>query len=57
MRYNHAFSFAFSLVNDSKEGFATGADLKDAIYRRLKDIDDAEMVEACGVPFNTFEGE
>lgn len=55
-RYNHAYTFAFSLESGHPTGDdVTGAQLREAMFKRAKDIDDAEMLEACGMPFDTYE--
>ena len=54
--YNHAFDIAFSLTSDCPTGYAvTGAQLREAIEQRLLNLTDDELVEAVGMPFDTYE--
>ena len=56
IKYNHAFTFAFSLENNSPDGVDTSADeLRAAILNRLMNITDDEMIENVGLPFDTYE--
>jgi hypothetical protein len=58
MKYNHAFTFSFSLVNASEDGTGTTAQqAREAIMKRLATIDDAELLECIGLPFDTYEEE
>jgi len=54
--YNHAYLFAFSCLSDLKEG-ALPCDIRQGIMEHLASIDDAELLENCGEPFDTFEEE
>ena len=57
-KYNHAFAFAFSLVNDSESGNETTAkELRQAIINHLSNVSDTELVENCGMPFDTYTEE
>lgn len=56
-RFNHAFSFSFSLENDSPNGEATAQELRHAIVRYLQELTDSEILENCGCPFDTYENE
>ncbi len=56
-RFNHAFSFSFSLENDSPEGEVTAQELRHAILCRLHDLTDSEILENCGSPWDTYENE
>jgi hypothetical protein len=55
-RYNHAFGFGFSLTTVRDGENVTGAELRAAILQRLADLgDDAQLLEACGAPMDTYE--
>lgn len=60
-RFNHAFTIAFSVVSDRKDGEdVTPATLRAALQRRLDELDrspdrEREWREAVGAPFDTFE--
>jgi hypothetical protein len=56
-KYSHAFDIAFSLENESPIGEATEDELFQALYDRLKDLKSSpgEILEACGMPFDTYE--
>lgn len=57
-RYNHAFTIAFECHSNAERGDdVTGAQLRNALLRRLRRISDEEMIEACGLPYDTFEEE
>ena len=54
--YNHAFDIAFSLTSVCPTGVSvTGAQLRAAIEQRLLNLTDDELVEAVGLPFDTYE--
>jgi hypothetical protein len=53
--YNHAFSVAFSLLSTDELGNVTGKQLRVAALARLNSLDDEEIIEACGCPFDTYE--
>jgi hypothetical protein len=55
--YNHAYTLAFSLSSASKDGHVTGGELRQAIQARLDDLGDGELIEACGVPDDTYEND
>ena len=56
-RFNHAFSFGFSLENNSPEGEVTAQELRHAILCRLDYLTDSEILENCGSPWDTYENE
>lgn len=56
-KYNHAYTFAFSLVNESPEGEATPHEIRTAILMALAKMTDSEIWENCGAPFDTFKEE
>jgi hypothetical protein len=56
--YNHAYTLAFSVSNSTHpEGEdVTQTQLAIAILRRVADlVNNNEMVEAVGLPFDTYE--
>lgn len=57
MKYNHAYTFGFSLENESEEGEATAAELRAAILKMLFELSDIELRENCDMPFDTYEVE
>ncbi len=55
--YNHAYDIAFAIPHSISKG---GEDItpimfREAIIKRLKDLDDDELVEAIGMPFDSYE--
>jgi hypothetical protein len=55
-RFNHAFSFSFELMSLDEDGAdVTGAQLREAIVARLTRLSDAELVEACEAPYDSYE--
>ena len=59
-RYNHAFDIAFEVESDQEDGEDVTAEmLFAALEKRLQALREnpAEMVEACGAPFDTYENE
>jgi hypothetical protein len=57
MTYNHAFTIAFSISGSKRKDGSdlTPSDFRRAIARRLGDLPDSEMMEAIGLPFDTYE--
>ena len=54
--FNHAFDLAFSLTSHDEEAEdVTAPILRHAIFRRLASLSDAELVEAVGAPFDTYQ--
>lgn len=57
-RFNHAYSFAFEVISNDDRGEDVTADmLRSALMARLNRLDEDEMIEACGCPWDTFEQE
>ena len=55
-RFNHACELAFTVISEDLNGEDfTGPMLREAILKRLASIGDAELLEAVGAPFDTFE--
>lgn len=55
-KYNHMYSFTFSLVNNSPDGeTTTPKEVREAIIKRLSTIDDDELMECMGYPEDTYE--
>lgn len=56
--YNHAFTIAFSVVTRNPGESVTAAELRAGLERRLREMirsaDYDEIVEACGMPCDTF---
>ena len=57
-KYNHAYSISFSLVNTSEDGEKTKpSEVREALLKRLASIDDNELMECVGYPYDTYEEE
>jgi len=57
-KYNHAFTVAFAVNSDNEGGYVTQNELMEALLNRLNDlVDNDELEEACGLPFDTYENE
>ena len=56
MRYNHALDIAFEVISNKEDGSDITNDmLRTALTKRIKMIDDCDLIEACGAPFDTYE--
>jgi len=55
MRYNHAFDIAFEVKTDNEGGAVTADELRRGLRNRLNGMSDDEIIEACGLPFDTYE--
>lgn len=55
MTYNHAFDFAFEVITDHESIDVTAQELRTALLNRVHNLDDNELIEACGMPFNSYE--
>jgi hypothetical protein len=56
-KYNHAFDIAFEVESDNEGDNVTAKELRDGLRKRLEGMSDEEIVEACGLPFDTYENE
>jgi hypothetical protein len=59
-KFNHAFDIAFSIESDNVGEEVTAAELKAGLAKRLADLlasDDVEIIESCGLPYDTYENE
>jgi hypothetical protein len=54
-RYSHAYDFAFEVKTDKPHRQVTPAELRAALLERATRISDAELLEACGPPYDTTE--
>ena len=53
--YNHMYSIAFTVISNHESGDdVTAADLRISIINRLRDLDDQELLEACGYPEDSY---
>jgi hypothetical protein len=53
-RYNHVYDIAFSLESYHPNGDDVCAcDIRQAVLKRLASMDDNELMEAIGYPFDT----
>lgn len=55
MKYNHAFDIAFEVITDNEGENVTADELRQGLRNRLNGMSDDEIIEACGLPFDTFE--
>lgn len=56
--YDHAFTIAFSVRSPFRNGCKVApAALRAALLRRLAGLDDNELLEAVGAPFDSCEVE
>lgn len=55
--YNHAYTFAVEIPGSASEDAedVTGAQLRAALLARISSLSDAELLEACDAPYDTFE--
>jgi hypothetical protein len=53
--YNHAFSISFSVETANDAESVSSSEIRAGILKRLADIRDSELVEAAGMPFDTYE--
>jgi hypothetical protein len=56
-RFTHAYDIAFEVKTDKEWRAVTAQDLRDALTRRLNNMSDREIIEACGAPFDTSDEE
>lgn len=60
-KYNHAFTFAFPVDSDAScendDDYPTPSEIRSAIVNHLCNVDDSELLENVGVPFDSFENE
>ena len=59
-KYNHAFTIAFSIESDNDGENVTAKELKDGLFKKAQEFltsDDIEILEACGLPYDTFEND
>lgn len=53
-KYNHAFDIAFEVKTDNDGEHVTADELRNGLKNRLNNLSDDELIEACGLPFDTF---
>ena len=57
-RYNHMYSVAFLVINSSEDGERTTPnEVREAIFLRLAEMSNDELLEAIGCPEDTCEEE
>ena len=56
-KFNHAFTFGFSLETYEPKGNPTAHELRAAIIGTLARYSDIELMENCGAPFDTYKVE
>ena len=56
-RYNHAFDIAFEVHSDNDGEHVTKEELFLGLIKRMEDLlaNGDEILEACGLPFDTVE--
>jgi hypothetical protein len=54
-RFNHAYTFGFSLESDSEDGTVSAEELRRAIMLAVAEMSDTELRENCGFPFDSYE--
>lgn len=55
-QYNHAYTIAFSVVDEDPTGEnVTAQSLRKALLARVASLSDDELIEAAGLPFDTYE--
>jgi len=57
MKYNHAFTIAFTVISDNDGEHVTKQELVAGVLRRVADLveNGDEIIEACGLPFDTYQ--
>lgn len=54
-KYNHAFDIAFVCLSNDPEGKDVTPDqIRKAVRARVESIDDDELMEAVGAPFDSY---
>jgi hypothetical protein len=53
-KYSHAFDIAFEIPSDNEGKDVTAQELRQGLERRLAGMGDDEFIEACGLPFDTY---
>jgi hypothetical protein len=54
LKYNHAFDIAFEVKTNNDGEHVTADELRNGLNNRLNNLSDDELIEACGLPFDTF---
>ena len=60
-KWNHAFDIGFEVITKNDGDKVTGKELLEGLKRRLKNMETDylkggdEIIEACGLPFDSFE--
>lgn len=52
--YNHAFTFPFEVVSENEGPNVTPYEMRQAIKAAISGMSDLEILEACGMPFDTY---
>ncbi len=59
--YNHAFTLSFSIEteksckSEKEEDYPSPQSIRVAILKRMASMDDVELMEVIGAPFDTFQ--
>lgn len=57
-KYNHAFTIAFEVLSDNEGEDVTADELKEGLANRLRSLKHGdEILEACDLPYDTYENE
>lgn len=55
-KYNHAFTFGFSIITNMEDGSdVTADDARQGIIAALARMNDIELLENIGAPFDSYE--
>ena len=60
LKYNHAFTIAFSVESDNDGENVTAKELKAGLAKKTSEFltsNDVEILEACGLPYDTYEND
>ena len=57
MKFNHAFTIAFAIESDNDGENITAVELLEGLEQRVRYLrrNPEEILEACGLPFDTYE--
>ena len=56
-KYNHAFTLCFAIETENEGDKVTAKELLAGLRKRLREleINGEEIIEACGIPYDTYE--
>jgi len=53
--FNHAFALCFSVESDKDGENVLAPEIRSGLLKRIADLNDSELLEAVGIPFDTYE--